>query len=82
MAKDDLVERVTGEAAQAEPEVESEERAAEIAASTVFEPDSPAAPAEPEVVADPEPGSAAQPAAEPEVVPDVDTPVGAPEVNA
>jgi small subunit ribosomal protein S2 len=82
MAKDDLVERVTGEAAQAEPEVESEERAAEIAASTVFEPDSPAAPAEPEVVAEPEPGSAAQPAAEPEVVPDVDTPVGAPEVNA
>jgi small subunit ribosomal protein S2 len=79
MAKDDLVERVTGEAAQAEPEVESEERAAEIAASTVFEPDSPA---EPEVVAEPAPESTAQPAAEPEVVADVDAPVGVPEVIA
>jgi hypothetical protein len=52
------------------PEVESEERAAEIAASTVFEPDLPAA-TEPEVV----------PEAEPEIAPDAEA-VGAPEVSA
>jgi len=40
MAKDDLVEQMTAEAAKAdEPEVESPEVAAEIAATTVFEPD-------------------------------------------
>jgi small subunit ribosomal protein S2 len=84
MAKDDLVERVTGDAALAEPEVESEERAAEIAASTVFEPDLPAAPAEPEVVAEPEAElePEPEPETEPEVVSDVEAPVGAPEVSA
>jgi small subunit ribosomal protein S2 len=77
MAKDDLVERATGSAeVQAEPEVESEERAAEIAASTVFEPDLPSPAAEPEVVAE------APAEAEAEVVPDAATPVGVPEVNA
>jgi small subunit ribosomal protein S2 len=82
MAKDELVERATGQAeVQVEPEVESEERAAEIAASTVFEPDVPTEAAEPEVVAEP-------PAEEtPEVVPDAEvaseeeSPV-APEVSA
>ena len=40
MAKDDLVEQMTAEAAKAdEPEVETPEVAAEIAATTVFEPD-------------------------------------------
>jgi small subunit ribosomal protein S2 len=71
MGKDDLIERATGREAVSEPpEVESEERAAEIAASTVFEPDLPAA-TEPEVV----------PEAEPEVVPDAEA-VEAPEVSA
>jgi small subunit ribosomal protein S2 len=67
MAKDDLVEQMTAEAVKAdEPEVETPEVAAEIAATTVFEPDPmPAdapvvaeipeieAPSEPEVVAEP-----------------------------
>ncbi|HEY7400430.1 MAG TPA: 30S ribosomal protein S2 [Actinomycetota bacterium] len=71
MGKDDLIERATGREAVSEPpEVESEERAAEIAASTVFEPDLPAA-TEPEVV----------PEAEPDVVPDAEA-VEAPEVSA
>jgi small subunit ribosomal protein S2 len=64
MAKDDLVEQMTAEAAEADaPDIETPEVAAEIAATTVFEPDpSPAdAPiafvpeaevAEPEVVAE------------------------------
>ena len=40
MAKDDLVEQMTAEAAKAdEPEIETPEVAAEIAATTVFEPD-------------------------------------------
>ena len=67
MAKDDLVEQMTAEAVKAdEPEVETPEVAAEIAATTVFEPDPmPAdapvvadipeieAPREPDVVAEP-----------------------------
>jgi small subunit ribosomal protein S2 len=51
MAKDDLVQRATGATAAEEPEVEPEpvpetthEEAAAIAATTVFEPDEPAAP--------------------------------------
>jgi small subunit ribosomal protein S2 len=51
MAKDDLVQRATRAAAAEEPEVEPEpvpetthEEAAAIAATTVFEPDEPAAP--------------------------------------
>ena len=62
MAKDDLVEQMTAEAAKAdEPDIETPEVAAEIAATTVFEPDPmPAdAPVEPvvapEVVAEPPP---------------------------
>ncbi|HEV8564501.1 MAG TPA: 30S ribosomal protein S2 [Actinomycetota bacterium] len=79
MAKDDLVGRATGQPeVEAEPEVESEERAAEIAASTVFEPDLPAAPAEPEA----EVVHEAPTEPEAEVVPEADAPVGAPEVNA
>ncbi len=66
MAKDDLVEQTAASAVEQEPEVETAEVAAEIAASTVFEPDpTPAdAPAdaevaiEPEVVAEPEPDAA------------------------
>ena len=65
MAKDDLLERATGRAAR-EPEVEVElesvERAAEIAASTVFEPDA---------VVELEVGS------EPEIAATDDTPDGA-----
>jgi small subunit ribosomal protein S2 len=53
MAKDDMVQRAAGDAAapevEAVPEV-SPERAAEIAATTVFEPDP--SPSEPEVVAE------------------------------
>ena len=60
MAKDDLVEQMTAEAVKAdEPEVETPEVAAEIAATTVFEPDPMPADApvvteipEPEVVAE------------------------------
>jgi small subunit ribosomal protein S2 len=70
MAKDDLVKRAGGDAAEvaeAVPEV-SPERAAEIAATTVFEPD-PSPAAEPEVVAEgpaeSEPGSAPAPAEAP-----------------
>jgi len=67
MAKDDLVEKMAAEAVAADlPEVETPEVAAEIAATTVFEPDAPspapveiAAPEEPEVAEEPE---------EPEVV--------------
>jgi small subunit ribosomal protein S2 len=76
MAKDDMVKRAAGgpvaEAAEAVPEV-SPERAAEIAATTVFEPD-PAPSTEPEVVAEgpaetqagapPVPGDAASNASE------------------
>ena len=62
MAKDDLVEQMTAEAAKAdEPEIETPEVAAEIAATTVFEPDPTPADAPVAVVPETE-------AAEPEVV--------------
>ena len=62
MAKDDLVEQMTAEAAKAdEPEIETPEVAAEIAATTVFEPDPTPADAPVAVVPEAEP-------AEPEVV--------------
>ena len=60
MAKDDLVEQMTAEAVEAdEPEIETPEVAAEIAATTVFEPDPTPADA---------PGRVPEPAEEPEVV--------------
>jgi small subunit ribosomal protein S2 len=68
MAKDDLVEQMTAEAVKAdEPEVETPEVAAEIAATTVFEPDP--MPADAPIVAEiveiesaPEPDVVAEPA--------------------
>ncbi len=58
MAKDDLVRKASGGEGALEPEVEAEpevsaERAAEIAASTVFEPDPPGAEVEPEIASEP-----------------------------
>jgi small subunit ribosomal protein S2 len=74
MAKDDLVEQMTAEAAKAdEPDIETPEVAAEIAATTVFEPDPMPADApieaavtpEAEVIAEPSGGDVAlEPAAE------------------
>jgi small subunit ribosomal protein S2 len=74
MAKDDLVEKMAAEAIAADlPEVETPEVAAEIAATTVFEPDAPIptpvetfAPEEPEVV----PEVVAEVVAEPDDAPD------------
>jgi small subunit ribosomal protein S2 len=79
MAKDDLVEKMAAEAVAADlPEVETPEVAAEIAATTVFEPDAPipapveiAAPQEPEVVA--EPDVVAEPEGAPPSAPATDT---------
>ena len=79
MAKDQLIEQASAAAAEpAVAEVETEERAAEIAASTVFEPDapSPLVPDEPEVVAEIDPPAPID--AGPEPVPD-EVPVATPE---
>jgi small subunit ribosomal protein S2 len=68
MAKDDMVQEATASAVDEEPEVETPEVAAEIAASTVFEPDPTPADApveieaiEPDVVVETETAAVAEP---------------------